>query len=1579
MATEEIKIKLESSIAAAKDYASQIGKAGGMAPNSKEAQRVSNIIQELESISKLPESPQNLTRFNALFNQLSEILLKASYGVKAVSKEFRAMEKELQDLENQQKDKKTQRGEILKQGRVNKQSGKYELFDTYQNEIITAANIKNAKGTQIKKTDTFFSKFNESGNPMQGAFADPAAAKALYDKLKQNEEENANKLKELNTSIDELQTAIKNKVQELNAQGAKENAPLSGKIIKTKIDVNESTQKRKEEILNQEDENKPTTNVQGTSEALNKQSSALGKAFKQFTLYQVAIRFARKALTEAIQTIKELDKSLTEQAMVTGMTRQQTYGLVKSYQELALATGATTKEIAGVATEYMKQGKTIEDSLVLTEAAVSAAKVARVSVGDSVNYLTTALNGFRLEAEDAMKVSDKFAAVAAASATDYDELAIALSKVASQANLAGMSIDYTTALLTKGLETTREAPETMGTALKTIIARMRELTDYGETLEGDTDINNVETQLKYVDIALRNTSGELRSTEEVLDELGKKWDTLSKNQQAAVAKALAGTRQQSRLIAMMEDYDRVIELQQIAERSEGATSAQASVYLEGIEASLNKISVAWEKIVMTISDSEVIIDLLNFVSTTLEVVADFLSTDWGMTSTLTIVAGLVVSILASKMREKEIHRQQYLMMLKQTAEQKQQEKTGIKNRRIALEAYRDTLKEYKTKDKITEEMLAQAKAKAMTTGDAKLQAQVEAALSKEKLDNLDIDKEIALVDAEINQLKREEQIINRDLAVNQMEQFQNANFLTEAFSSLIPILSVITTSMTLMNTLQMVMTTLRKKDTSEISKQIAKEGEKTAVQSGGMVAGIINAFKDGGIPGIIAGIATAVGVVAMIASIAGIAIGGIVSAVKVAKQRDDSAKAAAKDINELSNQIYKLQEKANAINQVTSSFEDLDNNIIKTKEDLEEMNNLLDKAGDSLSEEEKEVYEKLATNKQKVDYLKDISEKAEKEADAKRRESINRLKATSASDREEILTSKESEFLETQSAIYAINNAALYDYVDLLKQQKELSSEAADAAEQLTQGILEQLSATDAYNIAADERATTIKKMVDVIGKLKNEDGTSLAKILSSSDARLNDQIEAYREIKESIQELGDPKLLDAFKEAYNDFDELADAFSETTLKWIDAQNITYKKLNEIGDAIQDLGYTTKEATILMEDLFNMMEKGEDLQFALQSLFATDVSSDDYQKLLTSLENALGIGVLNIGQNADKIKNSINSIYEKAQEWETMSESDKTQFLQDNKDLFQGEEGAKLLKAFESADYDEIYAALKANDALNEKIQKQKQDLQNQLYIENAREIKDVATIAYIEEQLQELENLDKYYLASLELRLEAEEKQLEEYKKILEEENKARIEALEERKEAYEKYFESVNEQKEEEDYDEQADLLAANLSKLSVDSTGAAATQRAELEKQLEELAEERAQELRERAQEQIIENIDSEIEEANKWLEDILNSQQAMLAVLNGDVSKNGWEGVIAKSIANESATKGLTELGMEKYIQDLQGIYGSQANIDWDKIDVVSKNGDLYLTVNGQDIVNLSSQDQQTVYTAIKAALAQIGFK
>ena len=292
--------------------------------------------------------------------------------------------------------------------------------------------------------------------------------------------------------------------------------------------------------------------------------------------------------------------------------------MVGTLQQLSKETGMVTTQIADMTTKYLQQGKTLHDALILTEAAAKAATVAGIDGSRSVELLTNAVNGFQIAAEDAMLVSDKFAALAASAATDYEGLATALSKVAAQANLAGMSMDFTLGMLTKGIEVTQEAPETIGTALKTVIARMRELTDFGETLEEGMDVNRVDTALKNVGVSLLDANREFRNLDDVLTDLGGKWDTLTRNQQANVAVALAGTRQQSRLIAMMQDFDRTLELVEISQNSAGATAAQHRKYLEGLEAATNRLTTSYQGLITSFMNSDVAITVINGLSSALE-------------------------------------------------------------------------------------------------------------------------------------------------------------------------------------------------------------------------------------------------------------------------------------------------------------------------------------------------------------------------------------------------------------------------------------------------------------------------------------------------------------------------------------------------------------------------------------------------------------------------------------------------------------------------------------------------------------------------------------------------------------------------------------------------------------------------------------------------------------------------------------------------------------------------------------------------------------------------------------------------
>lgn len=710
----------------------------------KTLKSIQSLLAQLEAVDLSKLKGKSLTEFLNNIGRLRGYLNSAAGALTTYSEAVKKQQEVIQDAR-----KKLDAARSKKTGALEKKEAAASRLKLDKNTFFNKET-----GRQVTNVDTIADLFDKGSLDIRSK----TGKTSVKDQEGKAKELGIAEYATASSEVREAQIQINNATVDLNkATDDFNKMPKEGSVspeAQAVFDSSAQSANTIEDIREQVDEEsinntkKKNEDLEKNIELAKKQETSLGKAFKQFTLYSVAVRAAKQALREAVQTVKELDKYLTEQAMVTGKSREETYKLVGQYQELALQCGATTKEIAQVTTEYMKQGKSTEEALVLTEAAVKAAKVARVSVGDSVNYLTTALNGFRLEATEAMRVSDIFASVAAASATDYDELAIALSKVASQANLAGMSIEYTTALLTKGLETTREAPETMGTALKTIIARMREMSDYGETLEGDTDINNVESQLAYVGIALKNEQGELRSTEEVLDELGQKWDTLNKNQQAALAKALAGTRQQSRLIAMMDDYERVIELQETAERSTGATSAQAGVYLEGMEASLNKIQVAWEKIIMTVTDSEVIIGVVSTIASILEGLGNLLDTGPGMVAFLTTASIIGLNILGFKIRENKIAKEnnyiQSQINLNKLKERKTESDIALIDKRKLV----TTKKEALTKLEGLKTTLLEKKAKGQITPEEEKQLQtIDARIAKAKNAVTEAEQELKIEEA----------------------------------------------------------------------------------------------------------------------------------------------------------------------------------------------------------------------------------------------------------------------------------------------------------------------------------------------------------------------------------------------------------------------------------------------------------------------------------------------------------------------------------------------------------------------------------------------------------------------------------------------------------------------------------------------------------------------------------------------------------------------------------------------------------------------------------------------------------------
>ena len=355
---------------------------------------------------------------------------------------------------------------------------------------------------------------------------------------------------------------------------------------------------------------------QREAEELAETGQTLRQIFAQFGIgfsaQQVVNGFVDIAKS-AYNFYKSLDAALNEIYVVSDLTSEAVDGLKDNFIKMAEDTGMALDDVTRAATLFYQQGLSTSEVMEMTEVTAQFAKVAGIDATSAANKLTAAVNGYCLSAEDASLVADKFNKVAAASAADINELSTAFSKAAAQANQAGIGMDNYLAYIATMVEATREAPENIGTSLKTIMARMQQVKEAGTTEDGETDVNKVETALESVGIALRDTQGELRDLEDVFDELGPKWQSLDRNTQAYLGTIIAGTRQQSRFITLMQNWDRVLELSEDSANSAGQQALMHAKAMESITSKAQQLNVAWQEFISNLANSGVIksiIDLL---------------------------------------------------------------------------------------------------------------------------------------------------------------------------------------------------------------------------------------------------------------------------------------------------------------------------------------------------------------------------------------------------------------------------------------------------------------------------------------------------------------------------------------------------------------------------------------------------------------------------------------------------------------------------------------------------------------------------------------------------------------------------------------------------------------------------------------------------------------------------------------------------------------------------------------------------------------------------------------------------------
>lgn len=295
----------------------------------------------------------------------------------------------------------------------------------------------------------------------------------------------------------------------------------------------------------------------------------------------------------AFQYVQSLEKSLTNIRIVTGDSTEKMAQFAEQANRSAQALGRSTLDYTKASLTFYQQGLNEEDVQARTEATLKAQNITGAG-SQMADYLTAVWNGYKVANEEAEVYVDKLAAVADSSASDMSQLAIAMSKVASTASTMGVDVDQLNAQIATVVATTRQAPESVGTAFKTIYTRMNDIKAGSD--EAEISLGRYSGKMAELGFNVLDATGNLRDTGQVMEEIGDRWEDLTREQQVYLAQTMGGQRQVNQLMALFDNWTTYSELLNTSLESEGTLAEKNSRYMESLGAKMEQLGAAGERV-----------------------------------------------------------------------------------------------------------------------------------------------------------------------------------------------------------------------------------------------------------------------------------------------------------------------------------------------------------------------------------------------------------------------------------------------------------------------------------------------------------------------------------------------------------------------------------------------------------------------------------------------------------------------------------------------------------------------------------------------------------------------------------------------------------------------------------------------------------------------------------------------------------------------------------------------------------------------------------------------------------------------
>jgi hypothetical protein len=182
--------------------------------------------------------------------------------------------------------------------------------------------------------------------------------------------------------------------------------------------------------------------------------------FKQYAIYyavSAVIQGIVEGISNSVNYAIDLNDALTNIRVVTMDTKEATEDLLKMYNQMGQDLGASTLDIAEGAVDWLRQGYNEADTAELVKDSTILSKLALIDNAEATEYLTSALKGYKLEAQDAIGVIDQLVSIDLEAATSAGDMAEALSRTANMARTTGFEMNEVLGMIATMSEVTQNS------------------------------------------------------------------------------------------------------------------------------------------------------------------------------------------------------------------------------------------------------------------------------------------------------------------------------------------------------------------------------------------------------------------------------------------------------------------------------------------------------------------------------------------------------------------------------------------------------------------------------------------------------------------------------------------------------------------------------------------------------------------------------------------------------------------------------------------------------------------------------------------------------------------------------------------------------------------------------------------------------------------------------------------------------------------------------------------------------------------------------------------------------------------